>query len=195
MVNNSDSKPTTAAGARTNTHKRPAQEEESPPPIEAAAAAAAESVAEGALDHNHNDDADDGQPQDSYDYTQQLGLALSRSLHRKVVQLARDEGVTVEEFVSELVAEGVVIRAWEIAERKSAMRGGQGNYPSNNNSGSRQSQPQGGMPQRNSSGGGGGGGHNSNRKGYRGMSQNRYQNIMEDKASFVEYVRSQERKR
>ena len=194
MVNNSDSKPTTAAGARTNTHKRPAQEEESPPPSEAAAAA--ESVAEGALDHNHNDDADDGQPQDSYDYTQQLGLALSRSLHRKVVQLARDEGVTVEEFVSELVAEGVVIRAWEIAERKSAMRGGQGNYPSNNNSGSRQSQPQGGMPQRNSSGGGGGGGgHNSNRKGYRGMSQNRYQNIMEDKASFVEYVRSQERKR
>ena len=193
MVNNSDSKPKTGRGSPKRA--RPGDDGASvadndnliPSPVPPAAptTVAPEAAPVGP------DQYDDDEPQDTYDYAERLALGLSRSLHRKVVQLSRDEGMTVEDFVSELVAEGVVIRAWEIAERKSAMRGGPpGNYPNSNN---RQGQSQ-GMPQRNNGGGGPpSGGHRKG--GYRGMSQNRYQNIMEDKATFLEYVRNQERNR
>jgi len=189
MVQHSDSKPKNPRA--TQKKARPSHDENEPVPQEAASSE--NSGGHESREAVDEESFDDGQPQDTHDYSQKLSLTLTRSLHRKVVQVARDEGVSIEEFLSELVAEGVVIRAWEIAERKSAMRGGGGGNSYNQG---RSGPPQGGgsqQQQRGGGGGGGGGGHN--RKGYRGMSQNRYQAIMEDKASFVEYVRSQERTR
>lgn len=114
----------------------------------------------------------------------EIKVKLSEALCRKLHQQAQEESLTIEELVRELLAESVVLRAWEIIERKNQMRGG----PQNN--------PQAGRPQNN---------HNNNnhnhrgnhRKGggHRGMSQMRYNSIMDDKASFLEYVRNQERNR
>ena len=104
-------------------------------------------------------------------------LKLSKSLHRKLIKQSYDEGVSVEEFISELLSEGVVLRAWEIVERKNAMRPNQ-SANSNNN----RSKGQGG-----------------NSKGYKNkghrMSHGRYQSIMDDSSNFLEYVRNQERGR
>ena len=106
-----------------------------------------------------------------------ISVNLSNSLIRKLKNQASDEGVSLEDFVSELLAESVVLRAWEIVERKNQMRStpsqNVGNRSGNNSSG-------------NSRG-------NGNRKGR--MSHGRYQSIMDDKATFLEYVRNQERSR
>ncbi|MGE0174114.1 MAG: hypothetical protein AB7T49_15055 [Oligoflexales bacterium] len=105
-----------------------------------------------------------------------VSLSFSQSLYKKLVSLASEEGIELEDLVKELVTEGVVNRAWDVAERKYQIRAGQGG----------QNPRQSGGPNNNR---GGGGGH---RKGSR-MSQQRYQSIMDDKATFLEYVRSQER--
>ena len=101
-------------------------------------------------------------------------LPLSKALARKVQQKAADEGVTAEELLCELIAEGLVLRAWEIMERKSAMRGGrQQNYnPKGNN-------------------------RYRDQKGRRGFNKgNRAEKgtaLLEDRAAFLEYVRNQEK--
>lgn len=106
-----------------------------------------------------------------------IELKLSKALHRKLIKQAHDEGVEVGEFISELLSEGVVLRAWEILERKSAMKGS-----STGNSGNYRNKGQGG-----------------NSKGYKNkghrMSHGRYQSIMDDSSNFMEYVRNQERGR
>lgn len=116
-----------------------------------------------------------------------LQIKLSRALIRKLKDQAADEGISLEEFVTELLAESVVLRAWEIVERKSQMKGNSGgnSQPMGNNRGNN-----GNSAGPNNSGRGG----NRGNKGHRGMNPMRYQAIMEDKASFLEYVRSQERK-
>lgn len=113
--------------------------------------------------------------------TGELTVTLSRALLRKIGEQAREESISVEELVRELLSESVVLRAWEIMERKIQMRGGNTQGSQGNQRGGNQ-------------GGGGnrGGGH---RKGHRGMSHGRYQSIMDDKATFLEYVRNQERNR
>ena len=83
----------------------------------------------------------------------------------------------MEDFVSELLAESVVLRAWEIVERKNQMR----STPSHN------------INNRSGNNNNGGAGNSRGRKGR--MSHGRYQSIMEDKATFLEYVRNQERSR
>ncbi len=119
----------------------------------------------------------------------EFSIVVGTSLGRKLIEQSEDEGLSVEQYMSELLAESVVFRAWELAERKIQMRGG--------NSQGNQQNPQhrgGGNNSNNSSNNNnrnkGGGGRN--RRG--GMSQSRYQNIMDDKATFLEYVRNQERK-
>ncbi len=125
-----------------------------------------------------------------------IALDLSGSLGKKLRDVAREEGITVESFARELIAEGLLLRAFEIADRRNNMRqgsnpqsqGSQGSY--NNNRGGGQGSnyrgPQGGR-----------GGQQQNHRG--GNNQNRrnvnIHNLMEDKASFIEYVRSQEKKR
>ena len=100
-------------------------------------------------------------------------LPISRSLARKVQQKAADEGVSPEELLCELVAEGLVLRAWEIMERKSTMSGGgrQQNFNQKNRF--------------------------REQKGRRGFNRgNRAEKgtaLLEDRAAFLEYVRSQEK--
>ncbi len=109
----------------------------------------------------------------------QLRLNLSKKLIKKLKNQAEEEGITLEEFVSELLSESVVLRAWEIVERKNQMR----SMPSQN------------MGNRSGNVGNSGGARNNNRKNRGGMSHGRYQSIMDDKATFLEYVRNQERTR
>lgn len=106
-----------------------------------------------------------------------LNINLSNSLRKKLQKQAEDEGVSLEDFVTELLAESVVLRAWEIVERKNQMR----STPSQN-------------PNSRSGNSSGNSRNSNNRKGGR-MSHGRYQSIMDDKATFLEYVRNQERSR
>lgn len=115
--------------------------------------------------------------------SEQLRVKLSKSLVRKLREQAADEGIGLEEFVTELLSESVVLRAWEIVERKNQMKGGQPPMGNNRGNGPHNSQQN-----RN------GQGHRGN-KGHRGMNHSRYQTIMEDKGAFMEYVRGQERNR
>lgn len=120
------------------------------------------------------------------DNSEQLRVKLSKSLVRKLREQAADEGIGLDEFVTELLSESVVLRAWEIVERKNQMKGGQ---PSMGNG--RGNGPHNPQQNRNNNNGQG---HRGN-KGHRGMNHSRYQTIMEDKGAFMEYVRGQERNR
>ncbi len=129
-----------------------------------------------------------------------LTIKISKSLHRKLRENAREESVSIDELVSELLAEGVVVRAWEIVERKQTMRGGQGpgqrNQPNSNANGnvahgntvqgnqqSRIQFQQGGNPQ-------------AQKKLQRQARQHaNSMDLLQDKAAFLEYVRNQEKKR
>jgi len=133
-----------------------------------------------------------------------LSVELSHQLHSKLLRMARDEGIGLEGLVQELLAEGVTLRAWEIIERKSAMRGPAqvanqpgpgGNRPFNNNSYNQQ-RPNGGNNNRGPSG-------NHAMNGHRGQSGRSGEARppasssawMEDKAAFLDYVRNQEKRR
>jgi len=135
-----------------------------------------------------------------------LSVNLSRQLHGKLLRAAHDEGVTLEALVQELLAEGATLRAWEIIERKQAMRGGatgqqppqnSGNRNFNNNFAGNGRQP--GANQAGRGPGGVGNGprshsHHNHQRGAnsRGTTNNAW---MEDKAAFLEYVRNQEKRR
>lgn len=112
-----------------------------------------------------------------------LTISVSKSLRRKLKEKAIDEGVSLDDFVSELLGEGLVLRAWEIAERKNAMKGPQSQQGNSNSYQNKGGYKQGGFKR----GGGSVGGGNSKKSNY-----NR---IMDDNANFLEYVRSQEKRR
>ncbi len=165
--------------------------------------------------HNEADFApgNSGEPAETESGTSSLSLKVSKALKKRLEMSARDEGVTVQDLASELLAEGLVLRAWEIVERKSAMRGGAGPAAGSTQQ-HQQHQRQGNVRQGHSGGGGnsggspnrhGGGGSNSgapNRHGGGGGGRMNKRhanhaaslNVMEDKAAFLEYVRNQERK-
>ena len=125
-----------------------------------------------------------------------IELSLSGSLYRKLLDKSKKEGVSFNELASELLAEGIVLRAWEIMERKSAMKGpnsspqGQQRNPrqnynrnnSNNNNNNYSSK----------------GKYRSGGNNFQGKPQKKYnkfsQQDMGDNANFIEYVRSQEKK-
>ena len=115
-----------------------------------------------------------------------IEVPLSLSLKRQLQKQADDEGVSLTDLISELLAEAVTLRAFEIVERKNQMRG----QPAASGSGNR-----GGNHNNHGNHGNHGNNRNQRRGGGRGMSHGRYQNIMDDKASFLEYVRNQERNR
>lgn len=130
-----------------------------------------------------------------------LTIRISKVLHRKLRDNAREEGVTMDELISELLAEGVVLRAWEIVERKHTMRGGnQGNFNRN---------PQSGNVNGNVASGNNQQGHQQHRsqfqQGGNRQAQKKLQrqarqhanamDLLQDKAAFLEYVRNQEKKR
>ena len=110
---------------------------------------------------------------------QLFSLPLSKTLARKVQQKAADEGVTPEELLCELIAEGLVLRAWEIMERKSTMRGG--------------GRQQGGGGNFNQKGGGRYRDQKGRRNFNKGNRAERGTALLEDRAAFLEYVRNQEK--
>jgi hypothetical protein len=134
----------------------------------------------------------------------QITLPLSQSLHRKLKIKAQQEGVSIEDFVSELLAEGLVLRAWEIMERKNAMRGGQAannpafpNRGANNNRNFRNPGPNANFNRTRQASGNSVNVHNGGGSQMNNAAHNRraaYNNIFEDSANFLEYVRSQEKK-
>ena len=137
-------------------------------------------------EHQENEGFEEKQA--SEEDTNVLTVNLTASLIRKINLKAQQEGVTVNDLVSELLAEGVVLRAWEIMERKSAMKTGQSqnsNYNSNSNRSSNRSNQRSSQGGRGRASGNSGGGRRNN---------NKFKNIMDDNASFIEYVRSQEKK-
>ena len=116
-----------------------------------------------------------------------LSVRLSSALLAKLKRSAEDEGITVEAFATELLAEGVVLRAWEIIQRNSAMRGnapgaaashGGPPFRGGNHAGGNTSRPQ-------------GGGYNNHQGRPPRANNNAW---MEDKAAFLEYVRNQEKR-
>ncbi len=122
-----------------------------------------------------------------------LTLRLSATLIRKLGEKAQIEGVSIQDFASELLSEGLVLRAWEIVEKKNAMRGVNASGPS----------PSQGNNHRNQKFG-----YRNNQNGYvkrmpndsgssprSNSSRQSYKNIMEDNANFLEYVRNQEKNR
>jgi predicted DNA binding CopG/RHH family protein len=114
-----------------------------------------------------------------------LSLRISQSLASKLKLTAREEGITVDELAGELLAEGIVVRAWEIIERKATMRGG--NNPQNPNfvGGNRNNGNHAGGPQN----------KNNRRLQKQSRQHSNAMNLMQDKAAFLEYVRNQEKKR
>lgn len=147
-----------------------------------------------------------------------LTLRPSLQLHTKMLAQAKDEGISVEALALEMLAEGVVLRAWEIIERKRAMRGQTAHssggsshqYSSRNQwSAHRHTEPQnsrdessfvepnynslsyqGGSLSRDTQGYYGSG--YSSHRGYRPRPNN--QAWKEDQGAFLEYVRNQERR-
>ena len=110
-----------------------------------------------------------------------LSIKVSRTLKAKLKEKAEDEGISLEDFVSELLGEGLVLRAWEIAEGKAAMTGNSHPQQGNNK---KNYQNKGGHKQQ---------GNFKRGNGKRGGSKrNNYNRIMDDNANFLEYVRNQE---
>jgi hypothetical protein len=131
-----------------------------------------------------------------------LNVKVGKSLVRKLSEYAGYEGLTKEELAAEILSEGLVLRAWEIVEKKATMRGpNQQNFNRQNN----------GNVNGNVAGGNQSPGHNQghnqqNRfQGGNKMAQKKLQrqarqhanamDLMSDKAAFLEYVRNQEKKR
>jgi hypothetical protein len=130
------------------------------------------------------DELSDDQRSDKNQDNNVLTLRLSNTLIRKLLEKARIEGVKIDDLATELLAEGLVLRAWEIMEKKGAMRG-PSQHPGpnvNNNRGSKFGFRTGGNN------------HSRNAPTGKGGGRGAYKNIMEDNANFLEYVRSQEKK-
>lgn len=120
-----------------------------------------------------------------------LNILLSHALLSKLKRSAEDEGISLEALATELLSEGVVLRAWEIIQRNSAMRGNAQSGPPQGNQGFRGGNHAGGNQPRHHGGGGNYGGPNNNQN-----RPPRNNNAwMEDKAAFLEYVRNQEKRR
>lgn len=111
-----------------------------------------------------------------------LTLRVSASLLRQLEAKAQDEGVSLGVLATEFLAEGLVLRAWEILQRQAARRGGPGTMRPHVTPGARDAHS-------------GGRGHNRRDRGGHRQPQRRGGNVMDDQATFLEYVRTQERKR
>ena len=129
-----------------------------------------------------------------------LTIRISKALHRKLRDNAREESVSIDELISELLAEGVVLRAFEIVERKHTMRGGnqqshRGSSNGNANGNVAHGNTQQGNQQHRSQFQQGG-----NRQAQKKLQRQARQHanamdLLQDKAAFLEYVRNQEKKR
>lgn len=120
-----------------------------------------------------------------------LPLKLSTTLVRKLMEKAQVEGVSIEDLASELLAEGLVLRAWEIVEKKNAMRSPSNNPNASNNNHRNQKfgfRSQGHHVKRM-----GGSSYSHDNGNQTKTARQNYNHIMEDNANFLEYVRNQEK--
>ena len=117
-----------------------------------------------------------------------LVLNISSSLKRKLLDKSQREGISVEDLSTELLSEGVVLRAWEIIERKMTMNKSENSYfqKSQNNNYSRSKNYSDNSFK-----------SNTRSSGYSNNQQRKpkYSKIMDDNANFMEYVRNQEKKK
>lgn len=97
-----------------------------------------------------------------------LSIQISHSLYNKLLDLTKKEGLrSVEDLVIEILSQGVMLKAWEILEKKFSEQKNQSlQHNQSYNKGSKKN-----------------------------FSRNQYFNIMDDKAAFLEYVRSLDKKR
>lgn len=124
-----------------------------------------------------------------------LTLKLSSALKSRLAYKAESEGLSISDFCEELLAEGIVLRAWEIMERKATLKqdnqgqGGNnrshsyGNNHKGNNNHFKNNKNQGNNNRRS---------HNNNNRSK--QAQNFNNKMMDDKATFMEYLRKQESK-
>ncbi len=127
----------------------------------------------------------------------QLVVKLSDALMKKLQSTALKENISVDTLVSELLGEGLVIRAWELIPKRSFMgessQDYHGSYSSQNSQG-RAKPPynRGGHPNSVNKGP-----KFSNGQGFSPNKDNKkrnYKDIMSNNANFIEYVRSQEKR-
>ncbi len=107
-------------------------------------------------------------------YSGEITAKVSRSLHRDLAWLARQEGIELEQLLSELLATG-------LDSRRPASRGSRGPRSFSGSQGQGESHENAGN-QRDHRDGPRGGGYGS-----------RYHGILDDRANFIEYVRGLEK--
>lgn len=123
-----------------------------------------------------------------------VAVKLSKALKSRLVYKAESEGLTVSEFCEELLAEGMVLRAWEIMERKATLKQDSGNGTNRPNSNNRHHNNNQNFKHKNNSN------QNNNRRPHNNnlrhnKNQSNFNNkMMDDKATFMEYLRKQESK-
>lgn len=133
-----------------------------------------------------------------------LALRLSVPLHAKLIAQARDESLSVESLALEMLAESVVLRAWEIVERKNAMRGQNQSQPPNQRNLNNRPPRSGSHGESSFNHSGNGPYHNSNThpnnnsqgqpRDQRGGYRRPHQGWKDDQSQFLEYVRNQEKR-
>ena len=104
-----------------------------------------------------------------------LKITVSRSFASKLKRTAQEEGLSLDDLATELLTEGLVIRSWEIVERKLTMRGETGNQNNNQNRGNNNFRR-----------------NNHHKHGGQGGKRPGFNNnVLDDRASFIDYVRNQ----
>ncbi len=109
-----------------------------------------------------------------------LTLKMSQALKKRLIEKSHDEGISVEAFAAELLTEGLISRIWELRDKRpgpqQGHQGHQGHYQGSNQ---RHNDRQ----------------HHGNKPPHRRGGRDQYFNIMDDKASFIDYVRNLDKKK
>ncbi|MEZ4744383.1 MAG: hypothetical protein R3B45_18345 [Bdellovibrionota bacterium] len=126
----------------------------------------------------------------------QITLKLSNTLINRLKITAENEGVSLEDYINELICEGVVLRAWQSFERKSNLRSGgtQGSLRDYKGNGNHNNQKYHNNNVRGAHKFNGNGNRIRNNNNGNSMRRGSGYNVMDDNASFLEYVRSQEKR-
>ena len=136
----------------------------------------------------------DARNQGPSDHAFTLQTRLSATLYKKLQRKSQVEGVSFDELIRELLSEGVVLRAWEVLERKAAMRKGSMPVQNHQNRNHRYNGQRGGAPRSKTSYYSGGNSFTSLNSQQNKSNHKRqdFNQIMDDNANFLEYVRNQE---
>lgn len=132
-------------------------------PSRAAALTAVEEEIEAQLDNARQRGGHLPPPLDEQSHSGELAARISKSLHRELAFQARSEGIELNQLLAELLAAGLEARSR--SRGRPAPRREEGPAPD----GGERDRPRG-----------------------RGPQGNRYHNLMEDRANFIEYVRGLE---